>query len=200
LGSLLKSNETLSVYAVQRFVEKPSVEIAQTYLDSGDFLWNTGTFAWKVSTILSAFAEHLPGHFAGLQEIARQPDSGEALSRAYSSFENISIDYGVMEKSANVAVVHANFERVDLGNLGNLVELFSMDEDGNVVQGSALVVEGENNLIFDHTDSGLTVTFGLNDLVLIRQDDIVLVCPKNEVHRIKDLLAELQQRGLEQFL
>jgi mannose-1-phosphate guanylyltransferase len=200
LGGLLNPGPDLPVYTVQRFVEKPTVKIAQTYLESGEYLWNTGTFMWKVTAILDAFAQHLPGHFAGLQEIAASPDSWEVLSRVYPDFENISIDDGVMEKSSNVAAVKAQFERIDLGNLSNLAELFPSDENGNVARGSALVVEGENNLIFDETGSGLTVAFGLDDVMLIRQNDVVLACPKRAAHRIKDLLAELKEQGFEKYL
>ena len=130
LGEILSSLNPLPVYSLQRYVEKPTVEIAQTYLESGEYLWNTGTFAWKVSTILAAFAKHLPGHYAGLEKIATQLDLETVLAQEYPNFENISIDFGVMEKAKKVAAVKAHFERIDLGNLTNFAELYLPDENG----------------------------------------------------------------------
>jgi len=205
LGGLLTSEGKYPVYQVRRFVEKPSVALAQTYLDSGEYLWNTGTFAWKVSTLMQGFRQHLPGHYAGFQEIARNPGSWGRLSKVYPSLENISIDYGVMERSSNVAVVRANFERIDLGNLSNLSALskgpdWSEGDDGNAWLGNGLIVDGEHNLIYDETGSGITVAFGLDDVIIVRQDDVVLALPKNEAHRIKDLLTEIRKKGLEMYL
>jgi mannose-1-phosphate guanylyltransferase len=200
LGHALASRSKLPVYKVRRFIEKPTTGVAQKYLASGEYLWNTGTFAWKVSTILDAFREHLPAHFDGLQKIKNAKQSADVISEIYPSLENISIDYGVMEKSSNVAVVKACFERIDLGNLSNLAELFPADSGCNSFYGDVLVIDGENNLIYDDTGVGITATFGLSDVILIRQDDVVLALPKKEAYRIKDLLDEIRHRGMEQYL
>jgi mannose-1-phosphate guanylyltransferase len=208
LGEILPTPGQLQIFKVHQFVEKPSVTLAQTYLDSGRYLWNTGTFAWKVETILQSFQTHLPHHFAGFQKIGSQPDSWDTISTIYPTLENISIDYGVLERSANVTVVKANFERIDLGNLANLSELaklsegsdWSGDADGNAWRGNGVIVDGENTAVYDETDAGMTIAFGLDHVIVVRQDDVVIALPKKDAHRIKDLLNEIKARGGEQYL
>ncbi len=208
LGPRLNFEADRPVYRVQQFVEKPTVATAQTYVNSGQYFWNTGTFAWQVATLLRAFETHLPAHFAGLRTLQAAPDSWETLSQVYPALENISIDYGIMEKADEVAVVQADFERIDLGNLSNLSELaklsdgaeWSVDAAGNVGLGNGLAVGGAGNLVYDQTGRGFTAIFGADDLILIRQDDVVVALPKDQAYRIKDLLAELRARGLETYL
>ena len=208
LGELLPHRDSLQIFKVHQFVEKPSITLAQTYLDSGRYLWNTGTFAWQVKTIFQSFQACLPTHFAGFQKIMAQPDSWKILSGVYPTLENILIDYGVMERSANVVVVKANFERIDLGNLSNLSELsklsegsnWSEDESGNAWVGNGMVIAGQNSTVYDETDDGVTIAFGLEHIIVVRQNDVVIALPKKDAHRVKDLLAELKSKGLEQYL
>jgi len=200
LGNQLTTQFDLPIYKVHSFVEKPTIEVAKQNLENGDFLWNTGTFSWKVSAILDAFKRFLPDHFVKFQQIRDSQYEWNVISEIYPSLDNISIDYGLMEKSTDVAVVKADFERIDLGNLSNLEKLFPPDEGGNVLHGDVFSFEGENNLVYDDTANGITGVFGLSDIILIRQGDVVLALPKSEAHRIKVLLAEIRQSGMEKYL
>lgn len=187
----------LVVHVVQKFVEKPSKELAQTFLESGQFLWNTGTYAWQVGVFLAALSEHAPELFSGLESLGNPPDP-DLLARVYPGFENIPVDVAVMEKAAHVLGVRADFERIDVGSLKSLPELWQPDANGNLSLGDVLAQDSRDNIVY--TEAGLVTLVGVNDLIVIRTGGIILVCPKDKAQEIKSLVEDLAARGLEEYL
>ncbi len=198
LGSLLKAGDgspcNCPVYAVQQFVEKPAPERARSFLESGEYLWNTGTFAWQVGVFQDALQRQLPGLHAGLQVIAEDPGQ---LTRLYSEFDDLSVDYGVLEKSNNVAAVLGNFKRIDLGALTSLEEIWPGDELGNTNHGLVLSKDSRGNIV--SADQGLVGLVGVEDMIVIRQADVLFICPKERAAEVKELVAALARNGLGRF-
>ena len=200
-GKVLKKYTTGMVYQVERFVEKPDVTLAEQYLKSGAYLWNTGTFCWRVSSLIDAMERYLPSHYQTLSQAMKFDASDENFVTLYQSLENISVDYGIMEKAENVAVVEGHFRKIDLGNLTGLQEVFPADEQGNVIKGQSVCLDGENNIVVGlNSEKKLTVLFGVSDLIVIHQDDVVFVCPKSASNNIRSLLNDLKSKGFEEFL
>jgi mannose-1-phosphate guanylyltransferase len=198
LGDILSPGEVSTcncpVYEVREFIEKPTLEHAQAYMESGEYLWNTGAFAWQVSVFQKALQRHLPHLHAGLQEIARDPGQ---LAKLYSEFDDLSVDYGVLEKSHDVAVVRGNFKRIDLGALTSLAEIWLDDEQGNANHGLVLARDSRGNII--SADQGLVGLVGVENMIVIRQADVLFICPKDRAGEVKELVAALARNGLEVY-
>lgn len=192
----------LPSFSVNRFREKPDLETAREFLKAGSFYWNSGIFVWKVKTILDALAEFQPAMLARINKIANAigtPDFAETLQREFTAIEGTSIDYAVMEKHENVVVVEAPFQWDDLGNWSAIPRLKGIDEAGNTIDGEHIGIETENSLI--RTESGhLIVTIGMKDCIVVHTSNATLVADKNQEQSIKQIVAELERRGLDQYL
>src|SRR3990172_937910 len=197
LGEKVDSGSSLSVHRVLKFIEKPSSEVAREFLESGQYLWNTGTYAWKLSVFLSSLKTHVQSIYSGLESLGTPPDIHK-LEQVYPSLENISIDHALMEKAANVLTVSSNFERIDVGSLDSLAEIWENDQEGNTGFGNFLFLESSGNIIYN--DEGLVTLLGVNDLVVVRTSGVILVCPRDRIQEIKDLVGNLPGKGLEEFL
>jgi mannose-1-phosphate guanylyltransferase len=187
-GNLLKK--------VKTFTEKPNLELARVFLDSGDFVWNAGIFIWNVKSILHAFRTHL-------NEIAEIFEEGAAylntdqecefINRAYSHCRNVSIDYGIMEKANNVYVILSDLGWSDLGTWNSLYSIGAKDEQGNVVDGDALLYETHNCIIKTPRER-LVVVQGLENFIVAEYDNVLLICHKEEEQRIKDFVADVKTK------
>ena len=197
LGDTIDLDLPLAVHTIQEFVEKPSKEVAQTFLESGQYLWNTGTYAWKVDVFLAALELHAPQLFSGLKSLGSPLDAA-LMTKMYPTFANISVDRAVMEKAENVLTVRANFERIDVGSLGSLSEIWQSDAKGNVSMGQVFAQDSQDNIVY--SDHGLVTLLGVKDLIVIRAGEIILVCPKDKAQEIKNVVAELTRRGQEAYL
>jgi mannose-1-phosphate guanylyltransferase len=194
VGGELANLEGCRVYEVSSFIEKPNADLARRYYESQEYLWNTGTFVWQAGVFLAVVKQHMPALFAGLQRIAADADS---LREIYPTFEDISVDFGIMEKAAGVAVVRGDFTRLDVGNLSTLVSLLESDPQGNAIQGLLVEKDSRDNIIY--TDDGLVGLIGVENMIVIRKGDVVLVCPKERAREVKDLVAALNERDLTRF-
>jgi len=197
LGQPLEERCTCAIHQVQEFIEKPDRARAETFLASGEYLWNTGTFAWQVSTFWRAVETHLPHVASALEGLGAPPVPG-ALESIYPAFENISVDYAIMEKSANVAAVRGAFQRIDVGSLGNLSELWPGDAQGNAALGEVMVGDSQENIVY--TDEGLVGLLGVQGLVVVRAGDVVLVCSRERVGEVRGLVEQLRRSGKERYL
>lgn len=197
LGAKINLDLPLAVHAIRDFVEKPSKELAQSFLESGEYLWNTGTYAWNVDVFLAALEEHAPQLFSGLRSLGDPVDAAR-LAEVYPAFANISVDYAVMEKARNVLTVRADFERIDVGSLNSLPEIWQPDAQGNVRLGDLQALDSRDNIVY--SDAGLVTLVGVKDLIVIRAGRTILVCPKDKAQEIKSLVDELVARGLEEYL
>jgi len=185
----------VDVFEVQRFVEKPDLANAMKMAESGDYLWNGGMFAWTAQTILDALDCHIPEVAALFDTFAASIDTSgmeDARRIAFESAPKISIDYGVMEKAEKVMTVAAkDIAWDDLGSWTVLDRMHDPDKDGNVILTKHIGTNTKNSIIAG--DGGLVVTIGLEDLVVVRQDDVVLVARKDCASELKEVLKQIDE-------
>jgi mannose-1-phosphate guanylyltransferase len=198
-----EDNSGSEFFKVKTFTEKPSLEIAQTFLKSGDFLWNSGMFVWKAKTILDAIGKYLPEVGDAFKNGATYYNTAgeEAYIReAYSQCTNISIDYGVMEKADNVYTIPAQFGWSDVGSWGSLYEAYAHDYLGNAVAGKNVkIYDSANNMIMV-PENKLVVLQGLRDYCIIDTGDVLLICEKAREQEIKQITVDLKVADLDQYL
>lgn len=193
-GDVATRAEGREVYAVKRFVEKPDLETAKSYLASGDYLWNAGMFVWSVPAIRHAIRKYVPELDAGLVAIENDLAAGgeldATLEKHFPGLKKISIDYAVMEKADNVFTMTATFDWDDVGAWPAIVKHMACDEAGNAIRGAGTVKDGKNNLIVS-TDDHLVAVLGTEDLIVVHTPDATLVCPKSRAQQIKALVTDL---------
>ncbi|MEM1000121.1 MAG: mannose-1-phosphate guanylyltransferase [Bacteroidota bacterium] len=186
-------------FQVKTFTEKPDLEMAKTFLNSGDFLWNSGMFIFSLPTILSAFEAYMPDLYDIFEGIHRRLDTDEeaaAIEDAYSRCRNDSIDTGVMEKaqSENIYVIPASFDWSDLGTWGSVYEHVDQDYLGNAVSGNVVVYDSTSNLVRMADQGKLVVLNGLNDFIVVDTGDVLLICKKENEQGIKGVVADVRKR------
>ncbi|MBC7904760.1 MAG: mannose-1-phosphate guanylyltransferase [Gemmatimonadaceae bacterium] len=191
------------VYKVKTFTEKPNLELAKTFLASGEFLWNAGIFVWQVKNIITAFEKHLPEMyevFAAEKERFNTPDEKTALNEIYPQCTNISIDFGIMEKAHNVYVIPSSFGWSDLGTWNSAFENFQKDYFHNAVAGENVMVIDAVNCMVHMPNDKLVVLQGLEDFIVVDSNDVLLICKKDKEQQIKDYVAEVRKQKGDKFL
>lgn len=192
-----------SVYKVKTFTEKPNLELAKTFLASGDFLWNAGIFVWKVKNIIKAFEKFLPEMnevFVAEQEHFNTANEQEAIERIYPQCTNISIDYGIMEKADNVYVMPSSFGWSDLGTWNSAYENMEKDYFGNAVAGkNVMIIDATKNVVHAN-DKKLVLLQGLDDFIVVDTADVLLICKKEKEQEIKEYVAEVKRNKGDKFL
>jgi mannose-1-phosphate guanylyltransferase/mannose-6-phosphate isomerase len=182
-------------YQVKRFVEKPDLATAKGYIRSGNFFWNSGMFAFKVSTILQEFKIHQPHLLAAMTEMLA---ADEAPSEEdYARLENISIDYAIMEKTARCVVLPSDFGWSDIGSWKSLYDFLEKDENLNVVEGDVIAQDTRNCFILGH--DRLIATNHLRDLVVVDTPDSVFISDLNRSREVKTIVSELKERGRKEY-
>ncbi len=193
-GEVVNQAEGRAVYRVRRFVEKPDLEKARQYLESGEYLWNAGMFVWRVSEIERALAEHAPDLREGLGEIDAKLEAGEELDRVlgdiYPKLKKISIDYAVMEKATNAVTIEASFDWDDVGAWPAVARHFETDASGNVARGEVVMEGASGNIVVSGGDH-LVAAVGVEDLIIIHTPDATLVCRKDQAQEIKKVVSQL---------
>jgi mannose-1-phosphate guanylyltransferase len=189
-----------SAYRVKTFAEKPNLETAKRFLESGDFLWNSGMFIWSVKRILKEIELSLPELYAALMAIgALSDDEKESqFEHIYEGLRPISIDYGVMEKAKNVAVVKGDFNWSDIGNWAEVYRLSPKDKDGNVNLDGHVLID-TNNCLVDSTDL-LVATVGVKDLIIINTSDALLICHRDHAQNVKRVVEQMERNQLDKYL
>jgi len=191
-----------NVFRVAAFREKPSFDVAQTMLASGEYFWNSGIFLWKARTILQALEQNQPAIHAAVQRIAMSwfsPERDDVLRAEYEGLKKISIDYAVMEKAKDVLVVQAPYKWDDVGSWLALERMHPQDADGNTVLGRHAGIATKNCVIVGEPNTLLT-TVGVKDLLIIQDGDAFLVADRSEEGTVKDLVDLLRKKGLEKYL
>jgi mannose-1-phosphate guanylyltransferase len=181
---------------VKNFEEKPNLEKAKQFLASGDYLWNAGIFVWSAKSIINAFKEFLPNMLVNLNDGEGQYNTGDEkgfIAENYQKCENISIDFGIMEKAKNVHVLPVDFGWNDLGTWGSLYEKLDKDDTNNAVVGADTIFrDASGNMI--RTQSGKKVVIqGLNDFIVIEKEDVILICPQKDQQSIKEIVADVKE-------
>ena len=190
-------------YKVKTFTEKPNLELAKTFMRSGDFLWNSGIFIWRTEGILEAIQNFLPEVGDAFSEIgaAFGTEEENAVTRkAYSVVTNISIDYGVMEKANNVMVIPASFGWSDLGTWGSLYDRYEKDYFGNAVNGKNVMIYDATNCMIMSQDDKLVVLQGLDDFIVVDSPGVLLICEKEKEQHIKQITSDVKKKKGEDFL
>ena len=202
IGATAHTADDFQAFQVRQFVEKPDRETAGKYLESREYLWNSGMFVWRVDVVLNAIKTYQASIYQQLMEIDAAIGTAsetEAISHAYSQMENISVDYGVMEKAKDVLVIPADIGWNDVGHWGAMHELCERDTSGNTVRGKHIGIDTQDCIIFDQTvqnpdviEGKLIATIGVSDLVIVESEYAVLVCPIDRVQEVKDLVEKLE--------
>lgn len=183
--------------AVKRFTEKPNYEDAKLFVESGEYLWNAGMFIWSVETVLNGFKEHLPKMYALFQEgyaVYNTPDEQVFIAINYPKAENISIDYGIMEKHETVKVVPATFDWNDLGTWGSLYEKLDKDLQENAVVNAQVLASNSSGNIISTQGKKVVVVEGLKDYIIVEKEDVLVIVPKSKEQDIKEIRNAVQSK------
>jgi mannose-1-phosphate guanylyltransferase len=194
---------TDNVYKVRTFTEKPNLELAKTFLASGDFLWNAGIFVWQVKNIIGAFEKYLPEMyevFAADKDKFNTPGEKAALEHIYPLCTNISIDFGIMEKADNVYVIPSSFGWSDLGTWNSAFENLPKDYLGNAVAGDNVVVIDSTRCMVHAPNDKLLLLQGLDDFIVVDSEDVLLICKREKEQEIKEYVAEIKRNKGDQYL
>ena len=192
-----------SVCKVKTFTEKPNIDLAKSFVASGDFLWNSGLFISSVFSMIKAFDIHLPemnqifteGKSAYNTEVEQS-----FLDRAYMPCTNISIDYGIIEKAENVYVIPSEFGWSDLGTWGSLYENADKDKGGNALVGKRTILSDSQNCVVHMPNDKLAVIHGLDGFIVVESDGILLICKKEQEQEIRQLVNRVKTYVGERYL
>ena len=201
-GAELERIVGVPVYEVKTFAEKPTLEIAERFVASGDFLWNSGIFIWKINRILHEIEEKLPDLYDGLCEIDKHIGSRKekkVVEKVYKQIYNISIDYGIMEKAQNVVVLKGDFGWRDVGSWKEVYLLNdSRDEHKNVSEGEFISIDSGGCLI--SSPKKLVAAVGIHNLVVVDTDDALLICHRDRAQNVKELVDKIRRKKLDKYL
>ncbi|NLZ52281.1 MAG: mannose-1-phosphate guanylyltransferase [Thermoanaerobacteraceae bacterium] len=188
-------------YEAIEFVEKPNVPKAKAYIDSGNYLWNSGMFVWKTSVILKNFRRFLPRLYRNIEKLEpfiETPDEKKAVEDTYPILQSISIDYGVMERSDEVVVIPGDFGWNDVGCWDSLGSVFPPDENGNITKGDFVDIETRNSIIY--SNSRFVAAVGLENMIVVETSDALLVCSKEKAQDVKKVVEHLNRMGRKELL
>jgi mannose-1-phosphate guanylyltransferase len=182
------------VFEVECFTEKPNLNIAKSYLKSGEYYWNSGMFIFQAQAILEECALHMPALARGLKNIraTKKQDRAKKLKGLFDRIDGISIDYGVMEKSDRINVIPCDVFWSDVGSWAALPEVSPVDRAGNFTRGDVLAINSRNCVI--RSEKRLIACVGVEDLVIVETPDAVMVCPKDSTQKVKKIVEELRYR------
>lgn len=178
---------------VKSFCEKPDEKTAHRYLKTGRYFWNSGIFVWKAKKIMALFKEYLPNHYALLDKIKTlAPSDEQGLCALFAQFDNISIDYGIMERAtADISMIPANFLWSDIGNWTAIRSFLTQDADKNAHRGEVIAINSEDNIVYSEKIVGLV---DVHDLIIIDSEDALLILPKRSDQKIRDLYSKLPEK------
>lgn len=200
----IEPKEEFRSYKVKKFREKPNKELAEKYIEQGNYLWNSGMFVWKTEFILNEIKKYMETHKIILENIERMLETvdlnyvyGEKLSDfvkdEFEKFEKISIDFGVMEHTKSVSVIPVDIDWNDVGNFKSLEDIFPKDKDSNVVRASHFEqIDSEGNIVINKEDDKIIATIGLENIVIVNTKDALLVCHKDKSQEVKKILNKIE--------
>jgi mannose-1-phosphate guanylyltransferase len=203
-GAELGTTNEFKYYECKRFTEKPDIIRATRFIASNKYSWNSGMFIWKVSDALHDFERYQPAMYAlliYLQTIFDKPDYQEKLIDIWEKMPKLSIDFAIMEKADNIAVIPVDIGWSDVGSWASLYDILPQDKFGNCMKGDAtdnpVILDTKNTLVYSNR---LTVTIGVEDIVVVDTDDVILVCHKDRTQEVKDVVNYLKDNKNEEYL
>ncbi len=186
-----------SIKKIKTFTEKPPKEKAIEFINSGDFYWNSGMFIWNVKSIIQSFKKYLPeihSSFNNVTNMYYKDEESDIINEIYNKCESVSIDVGIMEKAENSLVVLADLGWSDLGTWGSLYEQIEKDANNNAVIGDKIIsYHSSNNIIMAPKDK-LIVTHGLNDFIVVENENMLLICKKEDEQNIKTIVKDIGEK------
>ena len=196
-GYIQFNEDSSEIKKVKQFTEKPNLEKAKEFLAQGDYLWNAGIFVWSAKSIIKAFQDHLPEMYALFQEgeSTWNTDKEQAFVDAnYAKAQNISIDFGIIEKANNVHVLPVEFGWNDLGTWGSLYDKKAESKSENVtIGGEAIYRESEGNIVKTQSHKKVVIQ-GLSNFIVAEKDGVLLICPKENEQEIKEIAAQTKDQ------
>lgn len=183
------------VHQVNRFTEKPPLEKAKEFLASGDYLWNAGIFIWRTSIVLKAFEQYAPEihQILGSNPSCFNTQEEQAfIDQHYPTTPKISVDFAIMEKATNIYTIPSSFGWSDLGTWASLHAESNKNEQGNLVQANRTLIQDTHNCLIRISSDKLAVIGGLDDFIVVDEEDVLLIYPKNREQEIKQLRAEVE--------
>ena len=189
-----------NIYKVLTFAEKPNYATAVRFLESGDFLWNSGMFIWRVDTILEEIRTYMPDLYEGLLEIEKHLDNKDfhdVLVKTYGQMKKISIDYGIMEKSTKVYLTKGFFSWSDVGSWEEVYQLSEKDSNGNAVTGKVYTDAVIDSYIY--SPDKFTAVIGVDNLIIINHDDTLLVCRRDKAQDVKNIVEYLKMNKMDDY-
>jgi len=200
IGKKVESTQGEDIFEVVAFHEKPTRATAKKFLQSGQYLWNSGMFIWSASAILDQIKQHLPDLYEGLIKIESalgKESESKTVEKVYQSIQAESIDFGVMEKSKDVVLLKGDFGWNDIGSWAAMEQIWPKDKDSNFLDAKVLSIESSGNII--HSTKKMVAVIGLEDIVIIETEDALLVCKKERAPDVRRVVEELKKRGLEEL-
>jgi mannose-1-phosphate guanylyltransferase len=203
-NSLVLDTITDTAYTLRRitnFAEKPDVETAIRFVNSGDFLWNTGIMFARVSSLQSAFEEHLPDHaqlFKMLSRHVGKPTYPETLDNVYRQLRSVSVDYGILEKSRHIYVIEGTFDWNDIGSWDSVYQMLQKDSSNNALVGDVIALDAHDNFV--SAQNKMIALVGVEDLVVIESEDALVICRRGHSQEVKDVVDFLRRRQIREFL
>lgn len=197
----IKIGQSVRTFNVKRFIEKPKIETAIQYLSSGKFFWNAGIFVFKISVFMEAVKKHAPKLYTNLFTIAESIDKigyEEVLNKIYPQIESISVDYGIMEKADNVFLAQGDFIWNDLGSWEQVYRYGDKDENLNSEVGEVIFIDTKNS--YACASNGLLAVVGMDNVIVVKEEDMLLVCQRNYAENIKQVVDEIKNRKLTKYL
>jgi mannose-1-phosphate guanylyltransferase len=196
-------NSNKGYYKVKTFTEKPNLEVAKSFIRSGDYIWNGGIFIFSAPVIAKGFDVHLADmgeQFNELTPFYYTAEEQNKVNEVYATCKSISIDYGIMEKAENVYTIPSDFGWSDLGTWGSVYENSHLDEAGNTLTPSTLAYEVKNSVIRSSTKKKILAIKGLDNFIVVDTDDALLICPKDDDQFIKQIVSDTKSRFGEEFV
>jgi len=199
-GYIQYTDQTLNneFHKVKTFTEKPTVDIAKTFIQSGDFLWNAGIFVWSGKAIVEAFNNYLPEMheiFAEARSVYNSDEEKAFVHKIYQRCINISIDYGIMEKASNVYVLPSEFGWSDLGTWASIYQLADKDYVGNaVIPSDKVIMYDSSNCMVNVPGEKLVILQGLHDFIVVESNNSLLICPRDQEQNIKQVVADVKSK------
>jgi mannose-1-phosphate guanylyltransferase len=188
-----------TVYEVKQFLEKPDLATAEKFVASGEYYWNSGMFIWQLSTLYDSFSDYMPEFYSQLGQMEQAIAAGQAIDAIWQDIQSESIDEGIMERAKKVAVIPVDFGWNDVGSWAAIHEINQPDEDGNVVLEAEHFGLDSVNILIDGSNR-LIATIGLDNVVIVDTDDALLVCAKDKVQDIKQIVNWLKETGRTELL
>ena len=193
-GAALGQVDGFDYYRVERFAEKPKASVAEAYVQEGVYAWNSGMFIWRADRILEETRRWMPELSATLDALAEvwgTPAYAETLARLWPALRKETIDYGIMENAAKVAMIPADLEWSDIGAWSSVMDLHPHDTDGNVLLGDVINIDGVNTMVFSQGER-LIVTIGVEDLIVVDTPDTVMITRREQSERVREVVEQLR--------